>query len=143
MKTLLFVYGTLRPGLWNNVLLQNADARYVGEGYINGVLMNLGGIPGVKLIDTDKHVHGDVYEVGEGTLQRCDHLEGYNPAREHDSMYLRRTTTCWFLDGEDFRRENVNVYEWNDEDINFPVIEGGDYIKYKETQTHVSFKRRT
>ncbi len=76
MKKLLFVYGTLKRGFWNNALLKRA--KFIGEGvtrerfklYTVGfpyAVPDSGGLP----------VKGEVYEVDQKTLSELDNLEGY------------------------------------------------------------------
>jgi len=86
MKYNVFVYGTLKRGFCNNVLLN--DATFLGEAEtINRMTMlSLGGFP--MLVDSYgvSIIHGEVYEVDDDTLQELDNLEG------HPNFYMRKTT---------------------------------------------------
>ncbi|WP_457679273.1 gamma-glutamylcyclotransferase family protein [Thermovibrio sp.] len=76
MKRLVFVYGTLKRGFWNNALLKRA--KLVGEGktkerfklYTVGFPYAVPDKEGLPLM-------GEVYEVDEKTLKELDNLEGY------------------------------------------------------------------
>lgn len=87
MKTLIFVYGTLKRGQPMHRLLHNQRfcGTYQSEpGYS---ILNLGAYPG--LIE-DPHskdtIHGEVYEVDQPCLATLDEYEGVN---EH--LFERRT----------------------------------------------------
>lgn len=100
----VFVYGTLKAGLSNHILLKSAD--FVGRGMtIKPYMMcDTGGFP-VVFQEADLHnVLGEVYEVDEQTLKRLDRLEG------HPDMFERRQVTvdiddsgvqqsCWMYFG--------------------------------------------
>lgn len=124
----LFVYGTLMPGFGNNVLL--SDAKYIGEGFIEGTLLALGGIPGY-IEEGMIACAGHVYEVNDKTLARTDRLEGFNIDNPDSSMYVRKMVHCAYMDGEDQKWEYVYVYVWNGE-TSYPVIESGDYDQHRK-----------
>lgn len=73
MKTKIFVYGTLKKGFSNNYLLigQKLIGNFVTEKKYR--LVSLGSFPG--LIDGDKSIKGEVYEVSDECLSNLDILE--------------------------------------------------------------------
>jgi gamma-glutamylcyclotransferase (GGCT)/AIG2-like uncharacterized protein YtfP len=88
----VFVYGTLKRGEQNHVLLRGSE--FVDVGYVRGcVLFDLGGCPammpgGNRQIDEVTHsAKGEIYEVPDevfnDTLARLDRLES------EGSLYLR------------------------------------------------------
>lgn len=79
----IFVYGTLKRGHGNHRLL--ANARFIGTGISEPVftMLHLGGFPGI-VRSGETAIHGELYEVDEGTLHRLDRLEG------HPSFYERQ-----------------------------------------------------
>ena len=85
MKTLLFVYGTLKRGCSNHA--QMAGQEFVGlartvAGY---TLHDLGGYPGIAADATDRHgVVGEVWSVDADALRRLDQFEGV-----HEGLYRR------------------------------------------------------
>lgn len=96
---LVFVYGTLKRGHGNHVLLENSD--YLGEAVSELSRYEMrapetGGFPFV----TDVSVHsknkgrilGEIYRVDDSVLDRLDLLEG------HPSFYTRRIRTFKLLD---------------------------------------------
>lgn len=77
--TRLFVYGTLKRGHGNNVLLDKAT--FVGRCIISThyTLHSLGGFPGLVRTKREQPgiVGGEVWEVDDLTLRRVDQLEGH------------------------------------------------------------------
>lgn len=78
----LFVYGTLKKGHGNNVLLQNHGAKLIGRDSITGnfKMVDLGGIPAVVLTDgkePPQTIYGEVYAISSQCLASVDVLEGH------------------------------------------------------------------
>ena len=125
----LFVYGTLRKGMWNNRLL--AGSEYLGSGVIQrAALFNYGGFPFVVVGHANDEVTGDLYEISESTLYRCDGLEGYHgPELGRRNFYDRVRVQCTV---GDVVHEDVWVYvnPRSEETERYPQITSGDWIKY-------------
>ena len=83
MDNLIFVYGSLKSGHGNNVLLQDSNfvckAITVDSDY---EMISLGAFP--ALVDGDQYIHGEVYSVTDDILDRVDSLEG------NGSFYQRK-----------------------------------------------------
>lgn len=96
----LFVYGTLKRGYGNNRLLQNAT--FIGEAITNKpyLLFNCG-FPKAVPSEEGLPIIGEVFEVDEAQLARCDSLEG------HPDWYVRREINA-NING---REETVMIYE--------------------------------
>lgn len=60
----------------------------VTEGYIEGVLVNLGPFP-MALRIPDMAIKGEVYEVDEQTMKRIDILEHYHGPHDPRNMFER------------------------------------------------------
>lgn len=76
-KHTVFVYGTLKSGHHNNILLENAE--YLGPATTvsnNYTMYHLGSFPGVKEGGTDS-ISGEVYAVDDTELSRLHRLEGH------------------------------------------------------------------
>ena len=74
-KHLLFVYGTLREGQGNHYHLEGG--RLIARTSIEGYRMfSLGGFPGIQALE-GAIVEGEVYEIDDAILKRCDALEGH------------------------------------------------------------------
>jgi gamma-glutamylcyclotransferase (GGCT)/AIG2-like uncharacterized protein YtfP len=85
--TRVFVYGSLMNGFGNNRLL--SDSEWIDDAtfttFSHG-LISLGAFPALAMCDDgeERVIHGEVYEVDEGTLRNLDQLEG------HPTFYERR-----------------------------------------------------
>ena len=110
MRQYLFAYGTLQPGLAPTKIARVlAKLRPVGEGFVRGVLYDLGGYPGaVADPSAEGRIVGTVMELpeDEGVLERLDRYEGFDPRALETSEYIREkqivelktggTVECWF-----------------------------------------------
>ena len=118
------VYGTLRKGNGNNVLLSNS--KMVGTVFTapNYQMFSLGGFPGIR--SGNKRVLVEVYEVDDATLSRLDRLEGYRGEGE-SNFYERELTetalgTTYIYTLDDDRYEKC------------PTIESGNWNEHKEVR---------
>ncbi len=106
----LFAYGTLQPGFAPTKIARvAAKLRPVGEGFVRGVLYDLGGYPGAV---ADPNAKGRIgwtemeLPEDEGLLARLDAYEGFDPQAPQTSEYVRErqfvelkaggTVACWF-----------------------------------------------
>lgn len=110
MSQFLFAYGTLQPGLAPTKIARlAAKLRPVGEGFVRGVLYDLGGYPGAVADPGAKtRIAGTVMELpgDEEILARLDQYEGFDPKAPGTSEYIRErqivelktggTVECWF-----------------------------------------------
>ena len=110
MSQYLFAYGTLQPGLAPTKIARvAAKLRLVGEGFVRGVLYDLGGYPGAVADPGAKgRIMGTVMELpeDEGVLARLDAYEGFDPETPETSEYIRERQAvelktggmveCWF-----------------------------------------------
>lgn len=83
----VLVYGTLKDGQSNHVLLDRANAQFLGYDSITGEynMYDLGAFPGVVTTTTgERPVRGEVWAVNNEGLQALDMLEG------HPNFYERR-----------------------------------------------------
>lgn len=74
-KHLIFVYGTLKRGWGNNVIIK--DQKYIGVATTSPdfQMFSLGGYPGV--VAGDNRITGELWEVDDDAFARCDRLEGH------------------------------------------------------------------
>lgn len=119
----VLVYGTLKKGLGNHVLLK--DAKFLGTTTVRGRMYSLGAFPGVRF-DQDGSIKCEAYEVDEPTVKRLDRLEGYRGPGNDDNFYNRVPIT-FQLNGNN---EQGEVYEINDPNLDSKgrsVIESGEW----------------
>lgn len=110
MSNLVLVYGSLRQGFGNNIVL--GSSKKVGECTVNGYKMfSYGPFPFIQ--HGDGCIVGEVYEVNAGVMEALDHLEGY------PSFYDREQVTTdygdawvYFIDSEDDGHEQVQSGDW-------------------------------
>lgn len=69
----VFVYGTLKRGHSNHLLLSTSN--FVKESVTKGEMRSLGGFPAIHL-NSNRTIHGEIYEVDDTVLERLDRLEG-------------------------------------------------------------------
>lgn len=114
MDHIVFVYGTLRKGFGNNVLLDESD--FLGDAITVGAYsMYEQGIPYVSPIG-EQRIYGEVYSVGGDTLAQLDSLEG------HPDWYNRRQIAVLLESGETIQ---AWLYFMPNADGNY--VETGDY----------------
>lgn len=94
--TKLFVYGTLKRGLCNNIVM--GDAKFIKEDCLKGFKMHsLGGFPAItpEPFDPDNEhpriVHGELFEINDKDLINVDRLEGYDEQAVRHTFYDRTT----------------------------------------------------
>lgn len=123
----LFVYGKLKTtqGGIVSAFLQN-NAKLLGNGYMHGLLYNLGSYPGVIATNNcNNKVWGEIFEI-ENTKKVFDVIDDFEeawPLVTNDPEYSRKmidvyykniTLPCW-----------VYVYNWAVDDDK--LIVGGEY----------------
>ena len=110
MSEYLFAYGTLQPGYAPPRMAGvAAKLRSAGEGFVHGVLYDLGGYPGaVPDANATGNIFGTVMELPENhsVLRQLDEYEGFDPRNPETSEFVRERQTaelaaggeieCWF-----------------------------------------------
>lgn len=89
----LATYGTLMRAFGKHEALGVADRlTFVGECQWAGRLYDLGRFPGA--VPGDGTVHGELFRLGApDVLSRLDRYEGYDPAHEDASLFVRCRVT--------------------------------------------------
>ena len=128
MSRHLFAYGTLQPGLAPTKIARvAAKLRPVGEGFVRGVLYDLGGYPGaVADASASGKIFGTVMELleEEGVLERLDAYEGFDPGSPEASEYIRERRTVELVDGGSLE---CWFYRYNRELRDLPRVESGEW----------------
>jgi gamma-glutamylcyclotransferase (GGCT)/AIG2-like uncharacterized protein YtfP len=123
MTQLLFIYGTLMPGLRLEAQMQGA--RFVGAAQVPGRLVDVGRYPGFLV--GDGLVTGEVYEVDAAHLARLDAVEDMVPGDRAASQYWREEVTV--VSGP-LQGQRVQTYVYNRPVDSCTPIEHGDYRRY-------------
>ena len=95
---LVFVYGTLKRGYGNNILLRNSD--FLGEDTIEDHTLVLEQAFPYMVESKGDKVRGEVYEVDERTVRLLDSLEGYphHYQKKEISTVKGRLVFTYYLD---------------------------------------------
>ena len=129
----IFVYGTLRKGMYNYDQYLKDKQSFRKYGYIKGKLMSLKGqeYPAF-LLEGDDMVLGEIHEVDDGFIKVLDVLESYfgenNPNNEYNKI------VCDIYDENEMIIEQIPVYVYNDKnEDNAKLLDkeiGNDFVKY-------------
>ena len=123
MTQLLFIYGTLMPGL--RLEAEMHGARFVGAAQVPGRLVDVGRYPGLLL--GEGQVTGEVYEVDDAHLARLDAVEDMVPGHRAASQYWREEVTVC---GGPLQGQRVQTYVYNCPTEGCAPITHGDYRRY-------------
>jgi gamma-glutamylcyclotransferase (GGCT)/AIG2-like uncharacterized protein YtfP len=129
MAERVFFYGTLRTGFSRRPQAGvNSKLRYVGHGWINAALFDLGIYPAAVPAPQDL-VWGEVFEMDdpETVLSVLDEIEGYRQTDPDQSLY-RRVQVPVMLDGD--RSTMAWVYFYNAPLGRAERIPSGDYLEH-------------
>lgn len=130
MKQYLFVYGTLSKSLAPPEIAPIVrDFKYVGAGFINGQLYDLGDFPGA-ILDEAVHnkVYGKIYELptDSKTLDALDEYEEYYPRARKKSLFVRKQA---IVSRSNKKPLKAWVYEYNGKPKSSKKIASGNYSK--------------
>lgn len=131
----LFAYGTLMSGLARRPLL-GAGAVLEGRGRIRGSLYDFGEYPGVVL-EGAGWVSGQLYRIPDSAdrLLALDRAEGYDPADEAQSLFVRRRVAVLIGDGS---TREAWVYVYNGPTGRGPRIVSGDWRAHVTARKQLS-----
>lgn len=115
------VYGSLRKGLYNHVVLDGAKFLKEEKTVFPANLRSLGAYPYVHTtgnLRPSPPVTVEIYEVDDKGLQRLDWLEGYPQFYNRTEFKFSDGTVAW-------------MYHIEDEDHDtHPLVPSGDWVDY-------------
>lgn len=130
MSDCLFAYGTLQPDDAPDELASTlAELRPVGEGFVQGVLYDLGDYPGAVLDPSSKRrIFGTVFQLpgDPNVLRKLDDYEAFDPRAPDKSLFIRRMQPVTLATGHTLQ---CWVYEYNREPEAAPILTSGRYRK--------------
>lgn len=136
--TRIFVYGTLRKGMYNHDLYLKDRGVYCGEGYIKGSLMTITGKVYPAFLPKGQHlILGELYDVDEQTLKCLDELECYYGEGHQKNEYNKINMDIFDKDGRRNGCAYVYIFNMNNPenvDILGKDIQELDYVKYIQNQ---------
>lgn len=119
-KHLVFVYGTLMKGQWNNERLNGG--LFVGKGLtVEKYKMTANGVPYVSERTPEVQIKGELYLIDDEAFARCDRLEG------HPRVYRRKQI---FVNDLDNGGRRVAWIYFNERTVGKP-IPSGDFRIYR------------
>lgn len=130
----IFVYGTLREGMYNYEKYLQGRVNSCTFGYVKGNLYQIKGVVYPALIEGNGRVLGEIMEIeGEEILKELDELETYlgegNPDNEYDKVWME------IEDAQGNMIDHLPVYVFNmrnpkHQDILGAQIISGDYVAF-------------
>lgn len=134
MKQKIFVYGTLRKGMYNyDLFLRNEDSfRYYA--YAKGSLMSIcAKVYPAYLKEGHDMILGEIHEVSEETMKLIDKLEEYHGPDDPKNEYNKELCDIYNEQGEKIEQAYIYVYNMNNP-TNVSLlgsdIESHDYVEY-------------
>jgi len=124
---IVFVYGTLKRGFSNHVLLLNQ--KFLGNGVtVDKYVMYANGIPYVSDMFKSSEISGELYQVSKSALHYMDLLEG------HPEWYIRKKTSIKYID-KSGNHKKINAWLYFNDNIpnNAKLIEQGIYGETKRS----------
>jgi len=120
----LFVYGTLRRGEMRHPILERHGGRLLGEGRIEGTLLDLGPHPGLIGLPRECPVIGEIYAFDDlaKVLDETDRVEGFLGFGDPSSLYRRGVVSVSL--GDDAERM-AWTYLFAGDAAGLPVVRGG------------------
>lgn len=124
-KHLVFVYGTLRQGGVRAMPFIFPDAKFIGNGTLDGSLYDLGAYPGLILDESNSLVIGEVYEIDDEILNKLDDIEASSSygRKQVEVSHGNRRIICWVY-APDSKHYPHGI-----------LITSGDWIEYAKTKT--------
>lgn len=130
--TKLWIYGSLRQNQENHDLYL-ANATFLSIAYAKGSLYTLKDLPYPAFLqDGQRLICGELYEVDDDTLHRCDELEDYFPDVYQKSEYLRQTITLYDQKGKILSIAEAYIYNIANHDNAAldQLIQEDDFVLY-------------
>ena len=117
MKHRIFVYGTLRLGMYNYDLYLRDEDSFRSYAYIKGSLMTiLTKVYPAYLTEGHHMILGEIHEVDEETLKKIDKMEGYKGYNCIDNEYNKEICPIYDDQGHEIEKLPVYVYNMDNED---------------------------
>lgn len=136
MKERIFVYGTLRKGMYNYDLYLKDRNEFKGTGFVKGKLMTLKdrNYPAL-LLKGDNLILGEIYEVDSSIIELLDDLESYFGENNLENEYNK--IVCDIFNDEGRVIDRIPVYVYNDNNpanmkLLNEVIINGDFVEYNQ-----------
>lgn len=131
MDEYLFVYGTLRMGIYSPMdKLMSLHCQHMSEARFQGNLYDIAGYPGVTDSNTtENYVYGEVFRVqrAKQLWPKLDHYEHCSNAFPRPYEYVRKKRPVLLTNGENLQ---AWIYLFNWKTGGLLKIPSGDYLEY-------------
>jgi len=125
----VFVYGSLRKGMGNHILLRNSEFIHNDIMMYPGIMVSMGAFPAVvKTNDDIRQIRGELYSVDEEIMTRLDQLEGYPSFYNREQRQTKSDVLAWI-----YYIEN-NSYGSKRRDI----VDNGDWLQHRSGGNAIS-----
>lgn len=135
----IFVYGSLMGSIQSGIAKKlHAGAEFVGEGYVQGQLFDLGQYPGLIIWEGDSWVKGHVFQMADpaALIPFLDAYEDINWGQPDLSEYWRAMVEVKVADAY----FDCWAYLYNQPTDQLSLIPDGDYLAYmKNNDAHRDF----
>lgn len=134
----MFVYGTLRVGMYNYEEYYKEHDSYRQNAYVKGLLYTLKGKVYPALTEGTQMVLGEIHEVPDKVQDEVDLMEGFFGEGVMENEYDKTVSEIYDADGNVI--DHLPVYFYNvrnagNRALLGEVITGNDYVAYlKEKQ---------
>lgn len=130
----IFVYGTLRKGMYNYDLYLKKEDSFREYAYIKGSLHTIvGKVYPAYLCEGHQMIIGEIHEVSDETLKAVDEMEGYKGENLPENEYNKILCPIYNQNGEEIMQLPVFVFNMQNP-LNASIlgdcIESGDYVLY-------------
>ena len=140
MTDKLFVYGSLMGGIQSPIATYlKSNSIFLGEGFVNGLLLDLGHYPGLVYNENLKtEVVGHLFQLKQPKemMPNLDHYECVGPKFEMPNQYRRELIEV------KLNQEKVEcwAYLYNLPIEGIPIIKSGNYLThFQQSQKYQSF----
>lgn len=135
MKEKIFVYGTLRKGMYNYERYLKDKDSFKQFGYVKGKLMTLKGKRYPALLTGEDMILGEIHEVDLEFIDVLDELESYFGENNPNNEYNKVLCDIYDANGKIIDRIPVYVYNTNNlENIQSidRAIKCCDFLEYSQ-----------
>lgn len=133
----IFVYGSLRKGMYNYDVYLKDKSIYIGDGYVKGELYTIHGESYPALVFGESLIAGEIYEVSDEVEATIDALENYRP-NDPENEYHKRYCTIYDKDkqltGTQLATYVFNTEKASHKDVLKERIVEHDYVAYMRKQ---------
>lgn len=131
----LFVYGSLREGMYNYNHYLKGKSKKLQMAYVYGSLYTIQGVRYPALIEGCDKITGEIYEVSPEVLKSIDELEGCLCENSMDNEYHK--VLCTVYNEDDSVHKQLPIYVYNIDNPQQKLrlgkrITSGDFIQYQK-----------